>query len=347
MNLERRVVHSEVRMSDETPGLFEAAVMTYDVLDDYKTIFDPGVFRASLEARLPRITWGHDWTDPIGQYVDFKDGRDKLRLVGQLDLAMIDGTNVPAVPRAHQARAQLRSKTITDFSVGFRADEDGTYEGEDGYKHFRSARLDEVALVLVGAVPGTELVSVRSIALPRSGRRVDETLVIDLGKQVAAGTLTHEEALATLNVAAGVDLSGMAPADEWHDEPETAPELDAAEDVLSDLGMTKTAGPADTRAVIPYNESGTVSTAWDGPAAMAACPNERAMLRWICAWVDSNGDPTAKASYKFPHHAPTMGSAANLNGVRNALARLPQANIPAGDRAGVEAHLRHHLADAG
>lgn len=233
---EVRTVHTEVRTSDSEPGLFEITAMRYGVLDDYKTIFDAEVFRKSLEERLPRVAWGHDWTDVIGQYVDYTDGKDGLSLVGQLDLEMIDGTNTPAVPRAHQARAQLRSKTITDFSVGFRRGD--TYEDEDGVTHFRSATLDEVSLVLAGAVPGAQLVSVRSIAIGTQGRRVDETLVIDLGKQVAAGSLTHAEALAALDLAAGIDLSGMAPHPEAIEEPGPPdPALADADAVAETLGF--------------------------------------------------------------------------------------------------------------
>jgi hypothetical protein len=65
------------------------------------------------------------------------------------------------------------------------------------------------------------------------------------------------------------------------------------------------------------------------------------------AWVDSSGDPDAKASYKFPHHAAGTDTAANLSGVRNGLARLSSANIPDGDRPGVERHLQRHLRDGG
>src|SRR5512139_3933864 len=82
---------------------------------------------------------------------------------------------------------------------------------------------------------------------------------------------------------------------------------------------------------------------WDGPGAVAAMPNEAATL-WYChAWKDAEGDPDAKQTYKFPHHR-TNGGPAVLNGVRNALARLSSANIPEGDRAGMERHLQAHLA---
>jgi ATP-dependent Clp protease protease subunit len=65
------------------------------------------------------------------------------------------------------------------------------------------------------------------------------------------------------------------------------------------------------------------------------------------AWVNDAGDPEAKASYKFPHHAAGTDTAANINGVNNALARLSQADIPDGDRSGVKAHLNAHRRDAG
>lgn len=82
---------------------------------------------------------------------------------------------------------------------------------------------------------------------------------------------------------------------------------------------------------------------WDGPAAVAAAPNDRDSLRYMHAWVESGADPTAKTSYKFPHHSSNVGSPAVLPAVRNALARLSQSNIPESDRAAVERHLRAHL----
>jgi ATP-dependent Clp protease protease subunit len=88
-------------------------------------------------------------------------------------------------------------------------------------------------------------------------------------------------------------------------------------------------------------------SAWDGPAQVAAAPNEEATLRYMHTWVDDQGDPAAKNSYKFPHHDAGTDTPANIAGVNNALARIEQANIPDGDRAGVESHLRAHRIDAG
>lgn len=85
---------------------------------------------------------------------------------------------------------------------------------------------------------------------------------------------------------------------------------------------------------------------WDGPRAVAEAPNDEAVLRYMHAWY-AGSEPERKGSYKFPHHAPGTDTAAVIAGVNNALARLSQADIPAEDRAGVEAHLRGHRKDAG
>lgn len=104
----------------------------------------------------------------------------------------------------------------------------------------------------------------------------------------------------------------------------------------------------DDRAAIASHSTATdTDSPWNGPQAVAGAPNDAKILRYMHAWVNSEGDPDAKGSYKFPHHAPRKGAAANIAGVNNALARLPQAQIPAGDREGVEAHLRRHRRDAG
>ncbi|MGQ0669336.1 MAG: HK97 family phage prohead protease [Actinomycetota bacterium] len=100
------------------------------------------------------------------------------------------------------------------------------------------------------------------------------------------------------------------------------------------------------RTAIAPHSTPTVDEPWDGPAAVAAAPNEAAVLRYMHAWLNAETNADAKGSYKFPHHGGRAGSAANLAGVRNALARLPQSSIPDGERPGVERHLRRHLDDA-
>jgi len=97
---------------------------------------------------------------------------------------------------------------------------------------------------------------------------------------------------------------------------------------------------------IAVHHTATTKGTWDGPAAVAAMPDhDEATYRYCYAWVDSSGDPAAKNSFSFPHHT-SQGGPANLNGCRNALARLSSADIPSTDDAGVKAHIQAHLDDA-
>lgn len=106
---------------------------------------------------------------------------------------------------------------------------------------------------------------------------------------------------------------------------------------------------------LPVHHTATVDEPWDGPAAVAAMPNDDAVLRYCHAWESDEaastphreGDDDAddqKGNYKFPHHK-TKGGPANLAACRNGLARLSGADIPDGDRGGVKAHLQAHLDD--
>jgi hypothetical protein len=99
-------------------------------------------------------------------------------------------------------------------------------------------------------------------------------------------------------------------------------------------------------AIKPHKTATDTESSWDGPAVVAALPNDADVLTYVHAWKSADGDPTAKSTYKFPHHK-EMGGPAIIRGVNNALARLPQADIPDGDQAGVERHLRKHRKDAG
>jgi phage head maturation protease len=98
----------------------------------------------------------------------------------------------------------MRSGTIDQFSVGFRREADehvdpDDVDGRSGVMDIVKGHLTESSLVIEGAVPGTQLVSVRS------GGVVPASSVIDLGRQVAAGTLSHEEAEASLRLMADTD----------------------------------------------------------------------------------------------------------------------------------------------
>jgi hypothetical protein len=98
-------------------------------------------------------------------------------------------------------------------------------------------------------------------------------------------------------------------------------------------------------AIAPHSTPTSAGT-WDGPAAEASLPN--ADLARFFAWRDPDGDPTAKATFRFIHHHPA--GAANITACQTGIGVLNGGRggttIPPGDRRGVYAHLARHLRDA-
>jgi HK97 family phage prohead protease len=164
-----RILRSvEVRTASADGWGFTARALQYNVADSYGTVWAPGCATPALAAGdLPVLCFGHDWKDPIGRAVQWKDQPDGLYLQFRLD-------EDPAVPSAARVRAQLLSGTLTDVSVGFtrkgwREPTQAELQKWPGCAEvMTAAELDEVSVVVVGAVPGAEVLagSVRSSVRP-------------------------------------------------------------------------------------------------------------------------------------------------------------------------------------
>ncbi len=119
------------------------------------------------------------------------------------------------------------------------------------------------------------------------------------------------------------------------------------------LSMKNRSADPSARAVkraIPVHETAVASRTWDQVKTQAALPDDArpSQLRTVYAWVDPDGDPEVKASYRFPHHHGIDGPAniracvagiAQLNGAKGA-------SLPDEDRRGIYDHLAAHLRDA-
>lgn len=209
MTTTRNHLRGEVR-SVADDGTIEILAVSYLITDDYGTQFQRGTFTASLEERLPVIAFGHDWSDPIGRAVSYRETDEGLYLTARLDVG-------GAVPRADQAYQQMRSGTLTDVSVGFMR---VSSEDRDGYTMITKAELDEVSVVLRGAVPGAKVLAVRSA---RTGEQVDLDAVVAIAAKKAAGEIdqaTADEALAMLS-----SPPATPPEPPAAEEPEALPEL--------------------------------------------------------------------------------------------------------------------------
>lgn len=114
-----------------------------------------------------------------------------------------------------------------------------------------------------------------------------------------------------------------------------------------DVGQRGERGPASLAGPIPPHDTDVVDRPWDADREVSEISNEAGepVLRRMYAWQDDDADPDTKAAYRLPHHEVEDGlpGPANVNGVRNALSRLPQSAIPEADHDGCKAHLRRHL----
>lgn len=198
------------------------------IVDDYGSVFMPDTFDGSLGERMPTLAWGHNWQNPIGRATDW--GADG-------DLRWIDfRVDDPAVvPDAARAIAQVESGTIDDCSVGFsntrrRPPTDEELERWPGaVEIIERADLDEVSLVLRGAVPGAKVLALRS----REGRvlQVDEDTAMDVARKVAAGEISEDEGRAYLSLLAVDDGTPDASAAPPTDPPEPS---DTVADALAE-----------------------------------------------------------------------------------------------------------------
>lgn len=202
----------EVRVIDDEEGTIEVLAVAYGVVDDYGTRFIPGVFNESLEQRLPTLTFGHNWMDPIGRGTSWREDPN----VGLYVTFRVDRD--PDVPRGRQAWAQMKSGTLDDVSVGFMRLADRL--AEDKVTDITKGELDEVGVVLRGAVPGSKVLAMRA-----AGGTVDLDATVELAKKVVAGEVTQQEADETLRMLSVGD-GGEPPVAE-DEPPAPLPEADA------------------------------------------------------------------------------------------------------------------------
>lgn len=183
-------------LDGQPEGTMEVLAVAYDVVDDYGTRFVPGVFNDSLQERLPTLTFGHSWQDPIGRATAWREAEEGLYLTFRLDLH-------DDVPRARQAWAQISSGTLDDVSVGFVRQADRT--ADDGVEEITKAVLDEVGVVLRGAVPGAKVLLTRS-----AGGTVEVDAAVEIARRKVAGEITEAEADEALRLLALDDGEGGA-----------------------------------------------------------------------------------------------------------------------------------------
>lgn len=232
MNKTRGHLRGEVRaVGDKGEGTFEVMAVAYSVVDDYNTRFRKGVFNESLEVRLPQIALGHDWKSTLGRATGWYETDEGLFLPSRLDMRRDPVTNLPYNPEAFRTWDAMMPPdgdgppTLEDCSVGFWRLADQL--AEDGVTDIVKGDLDEVSIVLRGAVPGAKVLAVRSA---RTGEMVEVDSVVAIAEKVAAGEISQAAADEALRLLSSPGTGTVSPtAAGAGGEPDPTAELIAAE----------------------------------------------------------------------------------------------------------------------
>lgn len=140
----------EVRFSPVDDGReLEGIAVRFDVIDAYRTSFDRNAFK--WEGRSLPLLWSHDRSQVLGSVRSITPDREGLRIKAKLNLD---------VQRAREVRSMLAAGDINGLSIGFQRIKDQPRPG--GIRHITEARLREVSVVAMPAVPGSNVTNVRS-----------------------------------------------------------------------------------------------------------------------------------------------------------------------------------------
>jgi HK97 family phage prohead protease len=152
---EQRMFDLDIRRFSQEDGTFEAYISTWDTVDSFGTRFKKGAFKKTIKERLKKgdikLLWQHDVNEPIGLVIGALEDDHGVLIHGKLDIG---------VQRADQARQQMGSGTINQFSFGF--DIIKQQRAKDGFMDVLEVRLWEASPVTFGANPETSVVHVRS-----------------------------------------------------------------------------------------------------------------------------------------------------------------------------------------
>jgi signal peptide peptidase SppA len=196
---------------------------------------------------------------------------------------------------------------------------------EDARAHIQEMCDDYYGMFLAAVAKGRAV----GVATVRNafgqGRVVGAREAVRLGMADRVGTLQE-----TVDRVARGDVSARKPS------------------ALDDIGANVFAVDIDVRVAagpIPPHKSPAIAdedAEWDAGAEVAKAEG-REQLRRMHAWVDDDGDPDAKGSYKLPHHR--ADGTMVPKGVFAAAQRLDSTEMPDGDRPGVRVHLDGHYGE--
>ena len=166
MEITRKNFGADIKASKEGDGILEAIVNTFGIVDrtDERTM--PGIFNASLEKKLPKGVWHHDWSNPIAKTLEAKEllPGDPLLPENLKDMGglYVKGQFFKEIDDSWQAYLKLKNGLIDEFSIGYRMTKT-SYNSETEILDLLEGEWFEWSPVIVGANQATEVLSIKDL----------------------------------------------------------------------------------------------------------------------------------------------------------------------------------------
>lgn len=151
---QRKIVVFSLKEFDSDRGTFSGYGSTFGNVDSGNDRVIEGAFKNSLESfrakgQLPAMFWAHDWTEPVGEWLDMNEDSKGLQVKGAL---WVDGNSLGRTPieKAEQVRNLLTSNGPKGLSIGYDVQK-SSFTTEGDKKRVRN--LERVKLFEVSPVP--------------------------------------------------------------------------------------------------------------------------------------------------------------------------------------------------
>ncbi len=135
-------------------GRFEGYASLFGVADLGGDLVMPGAFHDSLARRGPRgvkMLWQHNPSEPIGIWEEIREDARGLFVRGKLD---------PAVAKAREVQALLRTRAVDGLSIGFKT-ERSRRDQKSGLRRLEKLDLWEISVVTFPMLPDARVSAVK------------------------------------------------------------------------------------------------------------------------------------------------------------------------------------------
>jgi len=158
---------AQFKALNEDQGIIEAIVSVFSNVDAGRDIVAFGAFTESLQRKLPKGVWAHDWKQPIAKTLEARELEPGNATLPP-HLKDLGGLYIKAqfnldTQRGREAFSDVKFGTIDEFSIGLVVEKSDS-DNESGINTLTKCKLFEWSPVLVGMNDRTQLLSVKSHA---------------------------------------------------------------------------------------------------------------------------------------------------------------------------------------